>query len=237
MTAPPYTVPNVPSGRFYVRVRGRNEFGTGPESNEHVLVVDPVTGNAPPGPPGALTATLTGGPTICALTMTWEPSGTGSPATEYQVEAGSRPGLADIAALRVSAPAFSYGAVPRGLYYLRVRGVNAAGPGLVASNEVRLNCGNVTEPPNAPQNLAATVSGSTVTFTWTPPAVTGNNAATGYVIEAGSATGLANLATAPVTGTSRSFSGVPPGTYFVRVKAVNGAGSSGSSNEVTVTVR
>jgi hypothetical protein len=233
MTAPPYTVPNVPSGRFYVRVRARNEFGLSGDSNEHILVM-----NGPcalPGPPVSLTHTFDA--TTRRLTLTWGAPGTGCPATSYLVEAGTTTGGTNIAQFPHGSTSFTHAPVPDGLYYLRVRGVNAVGAGLVPSNEVKLNVGNVPEPPNAPQNFAASVSGSTVTFSWTPPAATGNNAATSYVIEAGSAPGLANLATLPVTGTSRSVPGVPPGTYFVRIRARNSAGDSSASNEVTVTVR
>jgi predicted phage tail protein len=59
----------------------------------------------------------------------------------------------------------------------------------------------------------------------------------GYLIEAGSQSGSANLAAVPV-GNVLSFStaGVPPGTYFVRVRAFNAGGQGPPSNEATVVV-
>jgi hypothetical protein len=93
-----------------------------------------------------------------------------------------------------------------------------------------------TTVPGVPTNLAATVSGNTVTLNWMAPASGGAPAT--YVVEAGSVPGAANLANALTnsTATSVSFAGVPPGAYFVRVRARNALGNGGSSNEILVTV-
>lgn len=88
--------------------------------------------------------------------------------------------------------------------------------------------------PGAPQALAHTVSGSTVAFTWGPPAV--DPAPTGYRLEAGSALGASNLAVVPVAGTQYVVSGVPPGIYYVRVRALNGTGLGPATPDVTVVV-
>ena len=86
----------------------------------------------------------------------------------------------------------------------------------------------------APSALAANVSGTNVTLTWR--AVGG---ATGYVLEVGSAAGLSNLGTLATGSAATSFfaSGVPAGTYYVRVRAQSAAGTSLPSNEVAVVVR
>jgi hypothetical protein len=90
--------------------------------------------------------------------------------------------------------------------------------------------------PGAPTNLAAAVNGSTVTFTWTAPA--GGDAPTSYVIEAGSVAGAVNLANFETgsAATTQVVTDVPNGTYYVRLRAKNGAGPSGVSNEITVVV-
>ena len=54
------------------------------------------------------------------------------------------------------------------------------------------------------------------------------------MIEAGSAPGLANLASIQVGPVSTFTTTAPPGTYYVRVRAINGRGSSQSSNEIVV---
>jgi len=59
----------------------------------------------------------------------------------------------------------------------------------------------------------------------------------GFTVEAGSAPGLSNLAFVPVmTGTTLTVPNVPPGTYYVRVRAWNYIGPSVPSNEFAVVV-
>jgi len=90
--------------------------------------------------------------------------------------------------------------------------------------------------PSPPSGLTSLVSGGTVTLTWLAP--TGTDPATSYIVEAGLASGLANAAVFDTgnTATSLTVSGVPAGTYFVRVRAKNSAGVSGATSEVVVTV-
>lgn len=89
--------------------------------------------------------------------------------------------------------------------------------------------------PLAPSALAAQVTGSTVQLDWQLPAH--SPAVTGYVLEAGSASGLANLATVALgPGTSLSIPGVPPGRYYVRVRGVNVTGRGAPSSAVVVDV-
>lgn len=88
----------------------------------------------------------------------------------------------------------------------------------------------ISSPP-APADFAATVGGNVATFSWS--AVAG---ATHYVIEAGSAPGLANLATLAVTGSSLTVPGVPPGTYYLRIRSVGVGGQGDRSTDIAVTV-
>ena len=62
--------------------------------------------------------------------------------------------------------------------------------------------------------------------------------ATGLVVEAGSHPGATDLAQFCVAAgtTTLSVPNVPPGTYYVRVRAVNGTGKGEPSNEVAVVV-
>ena len=90
--------------------------------------------------------------------------------------------------------------------------------------------------PGAPTGFSATVNGTSVTMTWSAPA-SGDPVVT-YIIEAGSSSGLVNLANLATGSSATTFSsgGVPNGTYFVRVKAQNAAGTSAASNEAILVV-
>ena len=91
-------------------------------------------------------------------------------------------------------------------------------------------------PPGAPTGLIASITGSTVTVQWQPPA--GGSAPVSYVVEAGSAAGASNIGRFPTgpSPTTLIATNVAAGTYFVRVRAVNGSGESAPSNEVVVTM-
>lgn len=88
--------------------------------------------------------------------------------------------------------------------------------------------------PSAPTGLVASVTGSVVTLNWTPPPGT---VVTGYRLEAGLAPGASNAANLVIGSTaSYTATGVPAGTYFVRVRAIAADGESLPSNEATVVV-
>ena len=91
-------------------------------------------------------------------------------------------------------------------------------------------------PPGAPTGLIASITGTTVTLQWQPPA--GGSTPQGYVVEAGSAAGASNIGRFPTgpSPTTMIATNVAAGTYFVRVRATNGSGESGPSDEVTVPV-
>jgi hypothetical protein len=88
----------------------------------------------------------------------------------------------------------------------------------------------------SPTRLAAAVDGSTVTLTWAAP--TDSIAPKTYQVEAGSATGQADLAILPTVGSATTFiaNAVGSGTYFVRVRAVGAAGPGAPSNELMLAV-
>lgn len=90
--------------------------------------------------------------------------------------------------------------------------------------------------PNTPSNLTSTVNGNSVSLTWIAPGF--GDAATSYLLEAGSFPGGSNLASFDTgNGATRlTAADVPSGTYYVRVRARNGAGTSAPSNEIVVTV-
>lgn len=85
--------------------------------------------------------------------------------------------------------------------------------------------------PFAPTGAAAAVKGQQVTVSWANP---GNTSS--FEVQVGFAPGATTLRV-PVGASTRSISGVvPPGTYYVRVKAVNDIGTSPASQELRVAV-
>jgi hypothetical protein len=98
----------------------------------------------------------------------------------------------------------------------------------------RLSMG-VAFPPLAPQLDPPQLMGRSASLAWTLPAPSPD--VTGYLLEVGSQPGAADLA-AVALGRLPAFagSGVPPGRYFVRVRAVNANGTSAPSNEVVIDV-
>jgi predicted phage tail protein len=166
--------------------------------------------------------------------VSWLPPDSGPAPDEYRLEVGSARGASNILALNTASRSTILDAMgPPGTYYMRVRAIRAGVPSS-ASNEVRLEIAAGASPPNAPTVLTAATSGRRFTFNWLAPS--GGPQPTGYVIEAGSQPGLSNLASLRLgTATTFSISGVPPGSYYVRVRAENAGGASGATNEVLVT--
>jgi len=220
---------SVSRGAYYVRVRGTNDVGAGPASNEVQLFV----GVPPaPGTPDGLVGTVSGQ----AVSLAWHPPSSGGAVEAYSLEAGTGAGLANVGvfSLPPGSTTFQTAGVPPATYYLRVRARNAGGTSS-PSNELTLVVSSAA--PGAPTNLSASVAaGGRVTLGWDPPTTGG--AAAGYRLEAGSALGLANLAVVPLPASSTTFAAtnVASGRYYVRVLAVNAAGVGTPSNEVTVVV-
>jgi hypothetical protein len=64
-----------------------------------------------------------------------------------------------------------------------------------------------------------------------------NDGPSSFVIDVGSGPGLTDLAMLGIDGLLRGLSvAAPSGTYYVRLRSVNGCGTSGPSNEIVVSV-
>jgi 5-hydroxyisourate hydrolase-like protein (transthyretin family) len=223
------TLPGVPPGTFFIRVRAINASGLGGTSQEVTLNVD-AAGNMRPTTPVSLVAWTTGS----KLSVTWANGSLGPNPTSYVLEVLAASGGAPIVTLPVTNRHFLFNGVPPGFYFLRVRS-RAATQVSLPTTEVMINVGNVPAPPGPPQNFSVSISGSTVTFTWTAPVV---GVPTTYVLEAGTATGLSNIAVFNTgsAATQLVIPGVPPGTFFVRLRARNAQGNSPPSTERSFTI-
>ena len=177
--------------------------------------------------PANLQAQVTGS----SVRLTW----TGvSGATSYVLEAGTFAGGSNVFVGDVGLVTSLTTVAPTGVYFIRVRarsGSALSNP----SNEVQLLVGTGQCVPPGTPTLTHTLAGSLLTLLWTSVA-----GATAYLVEAGSAPGAANVLAVNLGATTTqqfSVGGAPPGTYFVRVRAVNACGVSTPSNEVTVDLR
>jgi hypothetical protein len=185
-----------------------------------------------PDAPRALTAKVSGS----TVTMTW--SAASGPVSSYVLEAGMSPGATDAAVMNTGNTMTSLVVtdVPAGVYYVRLRAANGDGGRSTPSSEITVVVGGASAcsaRPQPPTGLRATSQRLTATLDWTAPA--SGCAPTHYVLVAGSAAGLSNLANAAVAGRTLT-AGAAPGTYYVRVMAVNAFGVSAPSNEIAVTL-
>lgn len=88
--------------------------------------------------------------------------------------------------------------------------------------------------PSVPFPLQGWVSGDRVNLTWQPPATGGSPS--DYLIYAGNAPGASNILNGLSFGDTSLVAAVPPGQYFVRVRARNAGGVSLPSNEAAMSV-
>jgi hypothetical protein len=213
-----------PEGVYFVRVHARRTGGVSGPSNEVSFALVPFGCNAVPRAPGGLTGTAGAD----GASLEW---GSAIGASGYLIEAGSRPGAADIATLDMGSRLRLDTDAPPGRYHVRARGVNSCGRG-AASNEVVLTVGD--PPPDPPASLTVQVSGRTATLSWPAPGT--GTIPTFYQLEAGTAPALANVAVARTVDRSLVATDVVPGSYYVRVRAGNASGLSPPTADVPVTV-
>jgi len=217
----PYTATGLYNGRAYTfAVTANTPGGESGYSNQVT-----VTPNALPAAPTSLRATA--GNTQIALT--WSAVYGAASYNVYRSTAAGGEGTTPIAR---GVPSASY--VDNGLsngtpYFYVVTAVNGTGEGS-RSNEASATPAPIPAPPTA---LTATAGNAQVVLTWTAPA----NALSYNVYRTTSGGTLALVSTpGAVTGITYTDSGLTNGTtYYYVVTAVNGAGSSASSNQASAT--
>jgi fibronectin type III domain protein len=195
-----------------------------------------VSASAVPTAPTLLPPTVSGS----TVTLNWLAPEITDSATNFIIEAGSTPGASNLANFSTGSAATTYTAVGvgPGSYYVRVRASNNDGRS-APSNEVLLvvggGGGGCTTAPGAPGGLTLVSNiGSTVVLSWTAA----SGSPTTYIVEAGSASGLSDLANSDLGGTSTTLTAtnVGAGTYYVRIRARNACGTGAPSNEIVLTV-
>lgn len=198
-----------------------NANGQGNQTSVYVTVTAPALVSPPS---GLFAKTISGN----VVTLQWTPPAFGPAPTGYILDGGLTPGTTIASVPTGSAnPVFTI-AVPTGSFYLRLRTVAGAQTS-TASNEILVHV-NVPVPPSAPAALLGTASGTALALAWRNTYAGG--APTGLLVDVtGALTGTLPLALVD----HFAFPNVPPGQYTFRVRAANGAGTSGPSNAVTLT--
>ena len=217
-----------PSGIYYVRIRALTAGGQSAPSNEVVVA----TGQAaPPLAPLGLLATVQG----TNVAFQWRENPLGTEISQYQLHAGSAPGLSDLGVLPLAAgtTTFATGA-PAGTYYVRAVAANPSGAG-PASNEAAVTlAAGVCTIPAVPTGLTAVPQAGAVTLRWNAPAA--GAIPTGYRLEAGASSGSAGIGILALPVSTVVAGSVPSGTYFVRLAATNACGNSAVSNDISFVV-
>ena len=239
------TATNVPDGLYFFRVLARSASGSSGTSNEISVrvgnrlgfrsVVSASACTTPPASTGFTAIVVVN----VSVTFVWR-AGEGdcqafALPTGYVIEYGYAPG--QTAGTLTVGPQPTTVVVPvpgiSGIFYVRVRGVNAAGIG-VPSNEIVLVLGaSCNAAPLAPTNLSSTVSGGTVVLTWDDPSPLANTPS-GYRVSTADSTGKVTQ----LNSSSKilPLNGLPGGKYSFQVAGVNSCGVGAGSNILTVTV-
>jgi glucose/arabinose dehydrogenase len=170
--------------------------------------------------------------------LSWNAPAEGPVPTEYRLEVGSVPGASNLAVFPFSGAvnSVSFTGIPPGTYHTRLRSVNSAGASAATpDNVVIVRSAACSLAPPVPVGFAAIVGGRNVQLFWQMPDT--DDGPTSFVLVAGSAPALADLALIEIDGSLRSLSvTAPPGAYFVRIHAQNGCGATAASNEILVRV-
>jgi glucose/arabinose dehydrogenase len=187
----------------------------------------------PPEPPRDLHVVVTGHTAI----VRWNAPRQGAVPLQYQLEAGSFPGSANLVVVPVdgSANVLSFTGVPPGTYFVRVRAIGNAGTSAPSQDVMVVVSGACVTAPPAPIGFAAIINGRAVRLVWDLPGTTDGPA--DLFIEAGSAPGAANLAIIAIDGSLRTVTvNAPPGNYFVRMRGRNACGVGAASGDIVVPV-
>jgi predicted phage tail protein len=218
-TATTSTISNLAAGTYYIRVRAVNSAGISSPSNEVV-----VTLGAGPAPPTNLAASVR---RRHVIDLTWQAPSTG--ASSYRVEIGTTSGQNNTRSVTTTATRLTISDLRAGVYYIRVRSVNAAGVS-APSNEVIAGVVRGGRPL-PPDNLSATLrDGRLIDLSWD-----GDDEALFYRVEVGTAPGQTDVSSF-TTGVTTSFTigELPTKTYYIRVRSANDEGTSDPTADVVV---
>lgn len=212
------------AGTSAVTISASNSAGNGSAT----LTLTISAAASAPQPPTGLTATAASN----QVSLSWTAS-TG--ATSYSVFRGTASGAEATTPIAASLTGTSFvdtGVVNGTTYFYFVKGVNAAGSS-TPSNEVSAAPVAAIVIPAAPSGLAATAGNAQISLSWSASSgASSYNVYRGTTSGAESATPIATGVTVAAYTDTLVTNGV---VYFYKVAAVDSAGTSASSNEVSAT--
>jgi large repetitive protein len=176
--------------------------------------------------PGSVQATQSGDSQVA---VTWTASTDDVAVAQYRIHRGTTAGFTVGAGSLVGTSAtasFTDTPPAAGTYFYRVVARDAAGNDSDPSAAASVSLGGVdTVAPTVPASLESSVSGASVSLSWT--ASTDNTAVTGYRVYRGATAGFTPAAGNRVgTPAGSSYTDVAPvGTHFYKVEAVDAAGN------------
>jgi hypothetical protein len=225
LTTLSYTDPGVARGDYFYKVVARDAANNTSDASDPAAVTVP--DYSAPSAPSGLTATVTGS----SVALSWSASTDDVGVTGYSVYRGTTPGFTADATSRIAQdltdPSYTDPALPQGTYYYKVQAKDGVGNVSSLSNEAQASItGPDGGPPSTPTNLSATVSGGSVSLSWS--AATDDIGVTGYAIYRGTSSSftpsVANRVT-DVTGLTYTDSGRPLGTFYYKVRAKDAVGN------------
>lgn len=221
-----WTSPPLAPGSYVVDLVGQNGGGFGVPSHRLELSVGV---DAPPDPPVNPAAFVRDD----LVRLSWQPAPSGPAPSAFVVEAAAAGTATFFEVARTRAPQLVASRVPAGEWVVRVRA--ATDGGLSApSASVQFATSGCAAPPGPPTDLWALATSSRITLRFGEPAT---GSAGDYVVEAGTASGLADLGRFLVGGPQTLFEAqAPPGVFYLRVRAQNTCGESAASNEAVLVV-
>jgi fibronectin type 3 domain-containing protein len=207
--------------KYYYVVSAYNSYGQSANSAE---VNATPTAPPPPGVPAGLQATAGN----MQVSLTWTAS-TG--ATSYHVKRSTTSGGPYAQVSAPTAANFTDTGLTNGTtYYYVVSALNAAGESANSSQASATPIAPVT-PPATPTGLQATAGNAQVSLSWT-----GSAGATSYHVKRTTTSGGPYTQVAAPTTTSDADTGLTNGTtYYYVVSALNAAGDSANSSQVSAT--
>lgn len=211
---------DLPKGNYNARIRAANAYGVSGYSSLVTVKVGRKLNS-----PRSFSVQWSGRTATLSWTAPAADGGLEDVPTAYVLEAGTRPGSTDVVSVNLGNVTRFSTPIPSGTYYVRLRAENAYGDSDPTADIALAAPG----APAAPTTLVATRSATVVAMRWNAPS---GPAPTGYILEAGSAPGLADLAVVQLgAATTFSTAAPPAGTYYLRVRAINGNGAGPTSNE------